>query len=154
MPGTSLDETPYRVVLWGVAVPVDHGGHHVPMVVVPAQASTLYLFRCGGMADGQQQPEGEIPLPPGGHRLLSIRAAGGGAITAFSADEDSAARKFYDRWFAERGWTVAAGWQRIASGWHARFEKHVPAPAMAADIRLGTDAQGRWSGLVMESQGP
>jgi len=142
MAGTSLDETPYRVVIWGVAVPA---------CSVPGKAWTLYLFQSGGMAGGRRQSEGEIPLPPGGHRLVSMRAAGGGAITAFSADEGGTARKFYDRWFAERGWTTAAGWQQIASAWHARFETRLQAPALAVDVRLGTDSQGRWTGLVMES---
>lgn len=137
--GTSLDKTPYRVVLWGIAVPA------------ATNAWTLYLFQSGGMAGGRRQSEGEIPLPPGGHRLVSMRAAGGGAITAFSADEGGTARKFYDRWFAERGWTTAAGWQQIASAWHARFETRLQAPALAVDVRLGTDSQGRWTGLVMES---
>ena len=45
--------------------------------------------------------------------------------------------RFYDRWFADHGWTVAAGWQQIASGWHARFEMRSHAPALAVDIRLG-----------------
>lgn len=135
--GTSLAETRYRVVIWGVAM---HAS---------SDSWTLCLFQSGGAAGGQGQPEGEIPLPPGGHRLVSIRAAGGGAITAFSADEGGAARTFYDRWFAARGWTVAATWQPIGAGWHARFEQH--ARALAVDIRLGIDAQGRWTGLAMES---
>ena len=136
--GTSLDETPYRVVLWGVAVPA-------------ADAWTLCLFQSGGGTGGAGQGSDEIPPPPGGHRLVSIRAAAGGAITAFSADDGQAARNFYDLWFAERGWRAAARWQQIASGWHARFETRSRVPPLAADIRLGTDPQGRWTGLVMES---
>ncbi|MEI8372462.1 MAG: hypothetical protein WCJ35_06460 [Planctomycetota bacterium] len=138
--GTTLDETTYRVVIWGVAVPA------------AANVWTLYLFQSGGAAGRAGGGSGEIPLPPGGHRLISIRAAAGGAIAAFSADDGDAARKFYDRWFADRGWTVAARWQQIALGWHARFEMRSPAPAMAVDIRLGLDPQSRWTGLVMESQ--
>ncbi len=141
--GPSLAETPYRVVIWGVAAPAGPWS---------ADAWTLYLFQSGGTAGGQGQSEGAIPLPPGGHRLLSIRAAGGGAITAFSANEGDAARTFYDRWFAEHAWTVASGWRSLASGWHARFELRSHVPARAIDIRLGTDSQGRWTGLLMESQ--
>jgi len=83
---------------------------------------------------------------------VSIRVAGGGAITAFSADGD-AGREFYQRWFADHGWTVADPWQQVASGWHARFEARSAVPVLAADIRLGIDSHGRWTGLVMESQG-
>jgi hypothetical protein len=138
--GTSLDETPYRVVIWGVAVPST------------TNAWTLCLFQSNAAAGGEGQGGEKIPLPPGGHRLVSIRAAAGDAITAFSADDGNAARKFYDRWFADHGWAVAHGWQQIASSWHARFETRSRAPALAADIRLGFDLQGRWTGLVMESQ--
>jgi len=156
--GTNLDETTYRVVIWGVAVPA------------AADAWTLYLFQSGGTGGGQSQSEVAIPLPPGGHRLVAIRATqstgcpGGEAITAFSADDGNLARGFYDRWFADHGWKVAAGWEQIGSGWHARFEMRRgsvgdrphqvgdrPQQALAVDVRLGPDAQGRWTGLVMES---
>ena len=138
--GTSLDKTAYRVVIWGMAVPAS------------VNIWTLYLFQCGGAAGGEGQGRGEIPLPPGGHRLVSIRAAVGGAITAFSAGNGDAARGFYDRWFADHGWTAARGWQQIASGWQVRYEMQSPAAALAVDIRLGIDSQGQWTGLVMESQ--
>jgi hypothetical protein len=145
-PWTTLDETAYRVVIWGIAVPA---GAMCPGSV---DAWTLYVFRSGGAEAADGQPEGHIPLPPGGHRLLSIRAAAGGAITAFSADDGDVPRGFYERWFADRGWTVAAPWQKIASGWHARFERQSRVAVLAVDIRLGIDAQGRWSGLLLESQ--
>jgi hypothetical protein len=137
-PGTNLDKTPYRVVIWGIAVPA------------AGRAWILYMFQSRDAAGVQSRPEAEIPLPPAGRRLISIRA-GGGAITAFSAGDGDAARGFYDRWFADHGWIVAQGWQRIASGWQARFETR-SSPALAVDIRLGMDRQGRWTGLVMESQ--
>jgi hypothetical protein len=152
-PGTKLDETTYRVVIWGMAIPVTQHASKEPV------AWTLYLFQSGGAAGGRGQSSVEVPLPPGGHRLVSIRAVDGGAITAFSVDHEymvpngRAAREFYDRWFADHGWTVVLGWQQVASGWQARFETR-PAPALAVDIRLGMDPQGDWSGLVMESQGP
>jgi hypothetical protein len=140
--GTSLDKTPYRVVLWGIAVPA------------ATNAWTLYLFQSGGAAGGAGQETSEIPLPPGGHRLVSIRAAAGGAITAFSADDGDAGQLFYQRWFADHGWTVVDRWQQVASGWHARFEERSSVPPVAVDIRLRVDSHGRWTGLVMESQGP
>ncbi|MGO9112191.1 MAG: hypothetical protein ACLP9L_23435 [Thermoguttaceae bacterium] len=136
---TNLDETPYRVVIWGVAIPA------------AANAWALYLFQSGGAAGGQSRPEVEIPLPPTGHRLMSMWAADCGAITAFSADDGDAARGFYDRWFADHGWKAAHGWQQVASGWHARFAIQ-SRPDLAVDIRLGSDSQSRWTGLVMENQ--
>lgn len=138
--GTNLDESTYRVVTWGVAVPAAAG------------AWTLYLFQSGGAAGGAGQGGDKIPLPPDGHRLLAIHAAAGEAITAFSADDCPAARKFYAGWFADHGWTATHAWQQIAAGWHAGFEKRASESGQAVDIRLGIDSQGRWSGLILESQ--
>ena len=128
------------MVLWGIAVPA------------AKEAWTLYLFQAVAATAGQGQPDVEIPLPPGGHRLASIGTASGGVIMAFATDEGDSAREFYDRWFAEHGWTVAAAWQAFASGWQARFERRSLLPVLAVDVRLGADPQGRWTGLVMKSE--
>jgi len=150
-PGTNLDETVYRVVIWGVAVPTGVMPGTMYSSSRSANVWALYLFQSGGGASGQLRPEMQIPLPPAGHRLVSIRAAVGGAITAFSAGDGDAARGFYDRWFADHGWKIAIRWQQIASGWHGRFESP-SAPAQAVDIHLGIDSQGRSTALMMESQ--
>jgi hypothetical protein len=144
-PGTILDETAFRVVIWGIAVPAAE------------KTWTMYLFQAGGTAGlpgsaGPAMPVRAVALPPDGQRLLAIRSAGGGAITAFTTSDGSAARQFYDGWFAAQGWTATAPWQQIAAGWQARFETRSGGPALAADIRLGTDSQGKWSGLIMESE--
>ncbi len=136
---TSLDKTAYRVVIWGLAIPAGNN------------AWTLYLFQASGAVTGLERPENEVPLPPGGHRLVAIRA-GGDAILAFSLDDCDAARGYYDHWFAQHQWTVALGWQAAASGWQARYERRSTSPGVTADIRLATDAQGRWTGLVMQSE--
>ena len=134
--GTKLDKTPFRVVIWGVAIPADK------------DAWNLYLFQSKSGEAGQGGSE--IPLPPGGHRLIAIRAAGGESITAFFTDDGDPAKAFYDRWFAEHDWKFceSGGWQRFATGWHARFESRFH---QSADVHLGADSQGRWSGLVMQS---
>jgi len=85
--------------------------------------------------------------------LLSIRAASG-AVTAFSVGDGDAGRRFYDRWFSDHGWTAAARWEQVGLGWHARFETRSQRAIVAVDIRLGTDAQSRWTGLIVERQGP
>jgi len=139
--GTSLDKTAFRVVLWGIAVPE------------AAKAWNLYLFQSRGAAGEAGHGGSEIPLPPGGHRILSIRSSEGGAITAFTTNDSNVGREFYDRWFTDHGWTAAVRWRPVASGWHARFETQSRGLTVAADIRLGADAQGRWTGLVIEGQG-
>jgi hypothetical protein len=138
--GTILAETAVRVVIWGIAVPVAENRW------------TMYLFRAGGTTSREGKGATDIPLPPGGRRLVAIRAVVGGAITAFSLVDGDAARGFYDRWFAEHGWTAASAWRRSAAGWHARYELRSGEAARAVDVRLGIDAQGSWSGLVLESQ--
>jgi len=139
--GTILDETTFRVVIWGIAVPV------------AANRWTLYLFRAGGDGGGGEgQRSTDIPLPPGGRRLVAIRAAARGSITAFSVADGNDARGFYDRWFAEHGWTAVAAWRPSATGWNARYDLRSDGSESAVDVRLGIDSQGSWSGLVMVSQ--
>jgi len=138
--GTNLAETTYRVVIWGIAVPAAPG------------TWSLYVFQPGSAEQSNEHAASEIPITPGGHRLASIRAEGG-SITAFSVDDDLGAstRPFYDRWFADHGWSVATPWQQNSTGWHARFEPFGKS-LVAVDIRLSTDPQGHCTGLIMESQ--
>ena len=115
---TNLAEPPSRVVIWGMAVPA------------AGKAWTLYVFQPGGRESGRGNGGDEIPLPPGGRRLASIRGGEGGSITAFVAADDlgSAARQFFDRWFAEHGWTATVAWRQTSAGWQARFESSPPGP--------------------------
>ncbi len=147
-PGTNLDKTPYRVVVWGIAIPS------------AADGWTLYLFQSQGAAGSQSPPGVAIPLPPAGRRLMAIRADGG-AVIAFALGDCDTARRFYERWFADYGWIVAQDWQQIGSGWQARFEigsagaqsaATQSAAARAVDIRLSVDRQGQWTGLLLESK--
>jgi len=136
----SLAEPPYRVVIWGIGVPA------------AANAWTLYVFQAGAESSGPDHDAAQVPLPPGSHRLASVGSAEG-SITAFSADEDliASARKFYDGWFGGHGWVAAVPWQRSPAGWQAQFEQASGRPAIAVDIRLGSDPQGKTTGLLMES---
>ena len=138
-PRTILAESPYRVVIWGMVVPA-------------ANAWMLYVFQAGGKGSGTAQGVVEVPLPPGGKRLASI-GTGGSSITAFSADDGltDAIPRFYDRWFGQRGWVAAAPWRHGSTGWQARFKASAESAMSAVDIRLGSDPQGRCTGLIVES---
>jgi hypothetical protein len=138
---TTLAKPLYRVVIWGMAAPAS------------TSAWTIYVFQAGGAGTGISQSMVQLPLPPGGHRLASIGAAGN-SITAFSADGglDDPIRRFYDRWFTEHGWTAAIGWRQSGTGWQARFETSAGGTAVAVDVRLSSDSKGRCTGLLMESQ--
>ena len=108
--GTNLDETPYRVVIWAVAVPTARRG----------DAWTLYLFQSGGGGARPRTARGRDTsarwTSPG-----FIPAAGGGAITAFSVDRRRCGGRV-QRPLVRRsrldGW---AGWQPFASAWLARL---------------------------------
>ena len=138
---TILAEKPHRVVIWSMAVPAGK------------KSWTLYIFEAGGKSPVAGQGVVEVPLPPGGRRLASIGLSGS-SITAFSTDDGltDAIPRFYDRWFGQRGWVAAAPWHHGSTGWQARFESAAGGAISAVDIRLGSDPQGRCTGLIMESQ--
>jgi hypothetical protein len=136
--GTNLANNDYRVVVWGVAIPT------------AGDVWTLYLFQ-PGKANGAGEGGIETPLPEGGHRLLSI-CGSGEAMTTFSTADAASSRQFYDEWFAAHGGQAIDGWRRIAGGWNARFEIRSEVQSLTVDIRLGTDSQGGWTGLIMERQ--
>jgi hypothetical protein len=147
---TILAESTYRVVIWGMAVPAE-------------RAWTLYVFQAGGAVSGKgdspifaETKIGTVPLvplPPVGRRLVSVGAAEG-SITAFTADDGQTdiIRRFYGRWFAERGWVATVPWRYGSTGWQARFESSAGGATIAVDIRIGSDLQGKGTGLIMVSK--
>ena len=110
-PGTNLDETPYRVVIWGIAIPAAR-----------KDAWTLYLFQSGGAAGGQGQPRGRDSAPAG-RTSPGIDPRGGrrGNHGLFRRRWRCGPRVL--RPLVRRSRLDGrAGWQQVASGWHARFE--------------------------------
>ena len=109
--GSNLAETPRRVVIWGLAVPV------------AAKVWTLCVFQPTA-GDGRRKPElfpSRIEIPPGSRKLVSMQLGKGGGIVAFTGPEPLAAwKQFFDRSFAQRGWKTD-GWRRAGSTWQARF---------------------------------
>ena len=135
--GTPLAEPGRRVVLWGLAIPAEPGNW------------TLMAFQPEAGTDSSRDVFPEIPLPPDAKRLISIRVAGGGSVTAFTALEvPEAWSQFYDRWAARQGWTSAEGWQRTAAGRNVEYVSTQRSPPVAVDIRIGQDAEGRCTGLM------
>ncbi len=138
--GTKLDEPAYRVVIWGIAVPA------------AANAWSLYVFQAKAATGLHADSSPEVALPPGSSRLVSLRAADGGGIVAFSStlggDE---LKRYYDRWFMERNWTTQRNWEHSSNAWSGQFAESLKEHRMVADVRLGADLQGRWTGLVLLS---
>jgi len=132
----NLAQMGYRVVIWGLAVPAGPGGW------------TLCTFQPGAQSGGERSGSTDVPLPPGGHRTLSIRSAGGGGIVAFGGpDRPAQWRRFYNDWFARQGWQAAATWQPTGAAWYAKFAE--PEGGDSIDIRFGPDGRGGLSGLLM-----
>jgi hypothetical protein len=89
-------------------------------------------------------------LPPGTAHTLSVLETGGGAAVAFEgAVEPEECRRFYRRWFAEQGYTAMGRWQPSEDTWLLRFTAPPGGPVAAVDVRLGRDARGRLSGLLL-----
>lgn len=127
-----------RVATWGLALPAG-----------PDQW-TLYAFEAGDVGDETAADVPEIPFPPDGRRIVALRVAGGGAMATFAGrDGPPAWARFYDRWFAERGWRATAAWRQTGDVWLARFTAPGSPPAAAVDLRFSPDGRGGATGLLM-----
>ena len=136
--GQNLATTGHRVVTWGLAAPVG------------PDAWTLYTFQPGGSSDERFDIFPDIPLPPECRRVLSMRAAGGGVITAFQhAGQAKTTTDFYDRWFAGHDWLAVRKWRQSGSSWYARYVASEQDPALSAEVRFDTNPRGRCGGLLV-----
>ncbi len=137
-----LAETTPGVVIWGLAIPLG------------PKAWTLYTFQPDADASRPDSGPADIPLPPGSGRIVSIRVAGGGAITAFSGpDRPGQWREFYDGWFGRHGWKAAGAWQQRGSSWRMRYRSLDPRQPAVADVRFGSDGRGQSTGVFLTSPG-
>ena len=58
----------------------------------------------------------DIPFPEGCRRGLSLQAAGGAGLIAFSGpDQPEQWKHFYDDWFRRQGWQAVTDWQPVGS---------------------------------------
>ena len=116
VPDTLLAETPYRVVIWSLAV--------------PAGSRRLVTVYFSGRRRGIEREAryAAVPLPPGVRRLATIRAESGESVTAFAADDDLSGTPggFTIAGLPSMVGLAAVAWQAVSGGWHARFETAVP----------------------------
>ena len=135
----------FRVVTWGLAVPRG----------TPGREWTLYTFHPAGPARAAVADLPEIPLPPGGQRLLSMQVAGGGAMVTFQGVAQVGAwKQFFDRWFSSHGWRPATGWRAAGSSWHVRYGPAAGDAGASADVQFSPDSRGGLTGLVVLSPPP
>lgn len=130
----NVPDEPYRLVLWGIGMPSNANGW------------TLCVFEPGGLAAAVGQTN--VPLPPGCHRTLSIRVAEGGQMTTFVGPEQPDAwKRFFSDWSKQHGWPAVSAWRQTDGVWVAKFASTDRGDSL--DVRLGPDAHGQWTGLLM-----
>ncbi len=135
----NLVQAGYRVVTWAVAVPT--GG---------AQW-TLCTFQSATASTEGRIALADVPLPPGAHRVFFMQADGGRTVALSGSDRPERWKRFYEDWFARRGWRPAASWRPFGAAWYARFA--APDRGSSVDIHFGPDGRGGLSGLLLVTPG-
>jgi len=138
--GAKLARPAPRVVTWGLAVPAG------------PDAWALYTFQ-SEPGSGQPFPDlPDVPLPPGCQQTLSMRVVGGGAMIGFEGpNEPDSWTRFYQRWFAGKGWEAVGQWQHADTAWYGRYAAAGRGPAATVDVRFAPDGRGRLTGLLIVS---
>jgi hypothetical protein len=134
-PDDAASEGP-RLVCWAMAMPAGK------------EVWNLYVFQ--GTAKGRLAPadRADVPLPPGARRNLSLRDEQGSSIVGFSEKNDVGEWiKFYDDWFADRGWS-GEGWLNSTTAWSARFDERRGLGGRRVEIQFARDGNGELSGLL------
>jgi hypothetical protein len=126
-----------RLVCWGTAMPAGK------------ETWNLYLLQGAGTERATPADRADIPLPPGARRNLSFRDDQGGILVGFSGmDEAGKWIRFYDNFFADRGWSSGTGWLTGTGGWSAQFEEQNASAGRRVEIQFAEDRFGELSGLL------
>lgn len=126
-----------RVVTWGLAIPTGK------------ETWNLYTFAATGEAQKSGPNLPELSLPPNSRRILSLQAAGGGAVVSFQGSgrpEDW--QHFFDDWFQQRGWTGKASWDSSDSAWYRRYKSSTGQPQGTAEVYLRRNSEGMLTGVL------
>jgi hypothetical protein len=131
------DQPHRRVVCWGMAQPNGEG------------IWVLFTMRPTVLSADPRPEWGQVELPNGARKILSLRDAAGGALTAFegeAAAEDW--KSWFNVWFARRGWKTSQRWIESPVGWSATF---VPAEENVSgriDVSFSPAGESRLSGMI------
>jgi hypothetical protein len=99
-----------RMVCWGFGFPSGE------------RKWTLYLVQSAEQTDEALPRLPQIALPEGSRRVLRLREASGGALTAFEGEGSVEAWiRSFSGWFARHNWKETAAWEQSPSGWSATF---------------------------------
>ena len=121
-----------RAVVWGLAMPV--GDRQWTLSTFHAGISTMegHFSKC------------DIPLPPGGQKVLAMSAADGRIIAFSGPDQTDQWKQFYDGWFAHTG-CKPASWRQMGTTWCAKFAGQ----GDLVDVCFGPDGHGGLRGLLV-----
>ena len=121
-----------RVVVWGLAMPMDD------------RQWTLSTFHAGISTMEGHFSKCEIPLPPGGQKVLAMSAADGRIIAFSGPDQTDQWKQFYDGWFAHTG-CKPTSWRQMGTTWCAKFAGQ----GDLVDVCFGPDGHGGLRGLLV-----
>jgi len=130
-------ETSSRVVCWGMAFPMSERSWNLYVFTETTAPSTAL----SGLPD--------VPVAPGGRRILSLKEDCGGSLVGFSGNGSPQSwSRFYDNWFKSHGWHAPHGWNHAPGNHAARFVPQEANQLGSVDIQLGEDGSGAVMGLI------
>lgn len=156
-----------RVLAWGLLFPESVESTDPSPDVAPARW-TWFTWRPSRHESGLPE-DAPWPIPPDGHRTLSIRTPDGAWRLAYAGTgSPDHWRTAFDRWFAEHGWRGGvegdAGWQRVGNGWQRRFydagtgdvggtkpREQLLRPARLAEVQVILDASAALRAVLIVS---
>jgi hypothetical protein len=126
-----------RLVCWGMAMPAGES------------AWNLFVFQAAVRGSAAAASLPDVPLPPDGHRNLSVRDERGGLLVGFAGTGLPAEwMHFYDDWFADAGWSSEAGWLTSGGAWSVQFRKPGAHDAGRVEIQFAEGANREMTGLL------
>lgn len=135
---TPQPDQPYRrVVCWGMAQPSREG------------LWVLFTMRPTVPSSEPRLQSGQVELPDGARKILSLRDASGGALTAFEGEavaEDW--KSWFNVWFSRRGWRASQRWVESPAGWSAAFVPTGKNVSGRIDVSFGQAGESRLSGII------
>jgi hypothetical protein len=131
------DQPNRRVVCWGMAQP-----NRKDVWVLFTMRPTV--------PSAEPRPEtGQVELPDGARKILSLRDASGGALTAFEGEADAEDWKsWFNAWFARCGWKTSQSWTESPVGWSAAFVPAEDDVTGRIDVSFSQVGESRLSGLI------
>lgn len=126
-----------RVVCWGMAQPG------------PGGVWILFLLQPTGGSAASRPESGEVALPAGCRKIMSLRDASGGALVAFEGEGTAGNWKmWFDDWFADHRWQSAQSWTESSVGWSAAYRPIAEDKSGRIDVSFSALGDGQLSGMI------